>query len=615
MPLEPDPTCCPDAVTARLGEGGMGEVWRVLSRIIVFGVFSWSWVLPLAIPVFAQAQPSAPEQERPEQGSFANPNFGLEILWKKSLGSGYSGISVAEGRVVTMFSDGEFDNLVALDAATGREIWRYEIATTYVGHGGSDSGPSSTPIVEGSVVYGLGPKGELFAVSMADGTPIWTRKIEDELGARAPFWGFTTTPIVEGELLIVQTGGPDRGSVSAFDKGTGVLVWSLGDDPVSYQSPKVMTLLGQRQVVAVGDTRMMGIVPSTGEILWTHAHSTSSIEGSSQLVAVADDKFLLTPSSSGSGWQRDGTLYQVHKVDGRVAVVELWQSNAIKNSYAVPVLYESYLYGFSGGFLTCVDPATGEEVWKSRPPTGWDLVRVDGSLVIFAPSGDVVAVEATPEGYREQARVHLSDPGSFSAPSVGGGRIFVRNHTDIAAIGAAAVLAVALEEPESVLSDSEFAAFVRRVEASDDKHALIDEFMRSHEAFPLIEGETLAHFVYRGNAEDVAIVGSMADSFAPASLERIPGTNFFYKSYVFGPNGRWDYLFNIDFEQYIQDPLKPAPLPRILWGNVRSGDARMDRTETPRRSGRRAGQDRTLYLHERDPLQRTGDQGVSAGRV
>ena len=515
-------------------------------------------VVGVMLTVVLAAQAEA--QQLPAR-TFSPGGFGLELIWKKSLGSGYSRIAVADGRAITMFSDGEFDNLVALDAATGQEIWRYEIAATYVGHGGSDSGPSSTPIVDGSVVYGLGPKGELFAVSVADGTPIWTRKIDDELGAREPFWGFTTTPVVEGELLIVQTGGPDRSSVSAFDKRTGELFWSLGDDPVSYQSPKVMTLLGRRQVVAVGNTQMMGIVPSTGEILWTHSHSTSQIEGSSQLVPVADDKFLLTPSSSGSGWQRDGTLYQVHEVNGRFAVVELWQSNAIKNSYAVPVLYENYLYGFSGGFLTCVDPATGEEVWKSRPPRGWDLLRVDGSLVIFAPNGDVVAVEATPEGYREQARVHLSDTGSFSAPSVGGGRIFVRNHADIAAIGAAAMPAAALEEPEPALSDSEFAAFVRRVEASDDKTALIDEFMSSHEAFPVIEGDTLAHFVYRGDAEDVAVIGPMADLFAPAALERIPDTDFFYKSYAFGPNGRWEYLFNIDFEQYIPDPLNPRRAP------------------------------------------------------
>ena len=142
---------------------------------IFLGVMTWLSVVPAAIPVLAQPQPSEPENERLEQGSVANPNFGLEVIWKKSLGSGYSGISVAERRVVTMFSDGEFDNLVALDAATGQEVWRYEIAPTYVGHGGSDSGPSSTPIVDGSVVYGLGPKGELFAVSVADGIPIWTR--------------------------------------------------------------------------------------------------------------------------------------------------------------------------------------------------------------------------------------------------------------------------------------------------------------------------------------------------------------------------------------------------------------------------------------------------------
>ena len=244
---------------------------RAVSGIVFLGLL----ILPSALRPEAvaagQRQPESHPDQKPEpavSGLLASGDFALEVVWKKSLGSGYSGIAMAEGLAITMFSNGEFDNLVALDAFTGEEIWRYEIATTYRGHSGSDDGPRSTPIVDGGVVYGLGPKGNLFAVSLADGREIWSKKIEEELGARAPFLGFATTPIVEGEVLVVQTGGREGRSISGLSKKTGELLWSVGDDNVGYQSPAVLMLAGQRQVVSVSNKGMMGILPRTGEVLW-----------------------------------------------------------------------------------------------------------------------------------------------------------------------------------------------------------------------------------------------------------------------------------------------------------------------------------------------------------
>ncbi|MFQ5789874.1 MAG: PQQ-binding-like beta-propeller repeat protein [Acidobacteriota bacterium] len=489
-------------------------------------------------------------------GVFDSRSFGLEVVWKKSLGSGHSRISVVQGRAITMFSDGEFDNLVALDAATGQEIWLYRIAETYRGHDASKDGPHATPIVDESVVYGLGPKGHLFAVSFADGKEIWSKKIDEELGARAPYWGFATTPVVEGGMLVVQTGGPDGRSISGFNKETGEILWSLGDDRVGYQSPAALTLAGQRQVVTVGNKDLMGILPETGEVLWKHRHSTAELDGSSEPVLVGDDKFLLTPSFT--EYQSDAVLYQVERAEDGFAVEEIWRTSALKYSYAVPVLYEEHLYGFNRGFLTCVDLTTGKVVWKSRPPGGSGLILVDEHLVIFASSGVVVVAEATPEGYREKARIPISDRGSFSSPSFAEGRIYVRNHTHIASIAvtqAAGVAAPTADEPESAFVTSEFGAFVRKVQAVRDKKALMDEFMNSHEQFPVIEGDRLVHFVYRGEVKDIAIVGSMTDS--PHPMERIAGTDFYYRSYSLEPNARWNYLFNINFEEFITDPLNP----------------------------------------------------------
>ena len=520
-------------------------------------------------PLFRAQAVQQSEQDGNSYGNgvFDSESFGLEVVWKKSMGSGYSRIVVVEGRAITMFSDGEFDNLVALDANTGDEIWRYQIATTYWGHDGSEDGPRSTPTVDEGVIYGLGPKGHLFAVRFADGREIWSKKIDEEFGARAPFLGFATTPIVEGEVLVVQTGGPDGGSICGFNKKTGERLWSIGDDKVGYQSPAVLTLAGQRQVVTVSNKVMMGILPQTGEVLWRHQHSTSELDGSSQPVPLGEDKFLLT--SSFSEYWSNAALYQVKKTEDGSAVEEIWRSNALKISFAVPVLYENHLYGFSRRFLTCVDPATGKEVWKSRPPGGRGLILVDGHLVIFGPKGVLAVVEASPEGYKEKARLQVSDFGSFTSPSVADGRIFVRNLTHIASIGvteAAEVAELAPDESESAFRESEFGAFVRTVQAAEDKKALIDKFMHSHKQFPIFEGDRLVHFVYRGQVEDIAIRG-LIDFFATDPMERIEGADFYYKSYLLPPDTRWDYGFSINFGQLTPDPLNPRR-SQSLWGEV-----------------------------------------------
>ncbi|MDA2930724.1 alpha/beta hydrolase-fold protein, partial [Acidobacteria bacterium AH-259-O06] len=368
------------------------------------------------------------------------------------------------------------------------------------------------------------------------------------------------TPIVEGEVLVVQTGGPDGRSISGFNKETGEVLWSVGEDKVGYQSPAVLTLAGQRQVVTVSNQDMMGILPQTGEVLWKHQHSTSNKDGSSQPVLIGEDKLLLRFMREGEYSQSDAALYRVNKTEGGFAIDEVWRTNTLKRSYAIPVLYENHLYGFSGSFLTCVDPATGKEVWKSRPPGGGGLILVDGHLVIFAPNGVAVVAEASPEGFREKVLLQISDHGSFWAPSFADGRIFIRNFTHIASIGvteAAEVAALVPDESESAFRKSEFGAFVRKVQAAEDKKALIDEFMNSHEQFPIIEGERLIHFIYRGEVEDIEILGSMNDFASPDPMERIEGTDFYFKSYSAEPNTRWEYWFGINFGPKIPDPLNP----------------------------------------------------------
>ena len=183
-----------------------------------------------------------------EEEVFSGEGSGLKVAWKRQLGSGYSAVSVAGGRVVTMFSDGEADILIALSAATGEELWRHRIDATFPGRDGAVDGPTSTPLVDGDRVYALGPRGQLLAVDAQTGEIFWQTHLVDDHGGALPHWGFTTSPLAVGDLLIVATGGSRNNAVTAFDKVTGARVWWGGDDTVSYQSP-VMAQLGDRPLL------------------------------------------------------------------------------------------------------------------------------------------------------------------------------------------------------------------------------------------------------------------------------------------------------------------------------------------------------------------------------
>jgi len=521
-------------------------------------------VLVLFVAFFGFAAPAhtewtrwlGPNQDGTTLGNdlFPAEGFGLEVAWSHSLGVAYSGIAVADGRAVTLFADGEFDWATAVDAKTGKELWRYKIDTWYEAHGGSEGGASSMPVIDDGVVFGLGAKGHLFAVKLDDGEEIWSLRIDEELDARPPRYGFATTPLVAGEVLFVQSGGDEGRSLAGLDRRTGKLLWSTGDDRVGYASPVLVTLAGREQIVAVTNREVLGLVPSTGEVLWSHEHGTvpEGEDAYSTPILLGDDRFLL------NGQEATKTFRLEQSVKG-FDVDELWSSRDLKGSLATPVLHEGHLYGFSGNFLSCVDVSTGEKVWKSRPPGGHGLILIDGHLVVFAPGGSVIVAQASPEGYHEEARLEVSKRGTYTYPSFADGLIFVRNTLDFAAISVSAASAKpSVEEP--VVARNDFERFVQKVEKADDKRLLVDDFMTSQTSFPVVEDDRWVHFLYRGEVEDIAITGSMTEYQVEEPLQRIEGTDLYYRSYAIEPGARWEYRVNVDFENLQPDPLNPRRL-------------------------------------------------------
>lgn len=516
-------------------------------------------ILFLTVPALAAAN-GWPHLRGPEQdgrvaagGVFDVEDLALEVAWKVPLGPAYSGIAIADGKAVTLYSDGQSDLAIAVDTATGKKLWNHKIDAVYRGHDGSSDGPLSTPLIHDGMVYVLGARGQLFALRLADGQQVWAKEVPEAFGAKEPDFGFTTTPIIEGDVLVVQVGGSEGRSILGLDRKTGRVLWSRGDDTVDYQSPTAMTLLGERQIVAVSARHITGLGAEGGEILWQFELGEQDRAGSATPVPVGEDRFLIFVSGA-------ATVYELVQRDGGIEVVEAYRSRELGGTYALPVYHEGYLYGFRGQFLTCIKATTGERVWKSRPPGGRGLILVDGHLVIFGAKGEVVVAAATPEGYVEKARRQALDGNAYTWPSFAEGKVFVRNLEEMAAVEVMESEGFRGTEVAGGTADHHFGKFVRKLEAAAEKKALIDQFLAEQKSLPVVDGEYV-HFVFRGEAEDVALEGNIIPGGGTEGLEQVAGTDFYYKTFKVEPGTRWEYRFVKNLEDSITDPHNSRTVP------------------------------------------------------
>ncbi len=480
---------------------------------------------------------------------------GLEVAWKRELGAGYP-VVVADGeRLVAAFQSGEQDVIAAFDPASGDELWRHPIAEAYPGHVGSHDGPIATPALAGGRVFTLGPRGHLLALDAGEGSLLWATHLADDMGSEAPFYGFSSSPVVAGEVVVVQIGAGEGKGIAGFDAATGEMRWSAGDDPVQYHSPVLATLGGRLQVVAAGNTHLTGIDPASGEVLWSHEHGGDErAMGGATIVPVpaGDDRILLLHR------QPESVMLEIDAGDdGSWRITERWTSRAIKSTYVVPVYHDGYLYGMNNKIFTCVDAATGKTVWRDRAPGDGFPTLVGDHLVIMSKPGTLRVAEASPEGYSELANVELFEENSWSAPAYADGHLYVRSMGSMARVDAAGTTAGAAEAAEAAGATS-FDRFLADLERVENKAFLIDAYLAANWPLPIVEHTGLVHFLYRGEARDVGIVGDMIGFRREDPMTRVPGTDLFHYSSRLEADAAVHYGFLVDYgEDPIADPFNP----------------------------------------------------------
>lgn len=354
------------------------------------------------------------------------PASGPPELWRRPLGAGFSAITVSGGRLFTQFSDGDKSFVAALAAKDGAELWRVALGDRFKNSFGD--GPRGTPTLDDGVVYALGATGGLVAVRATDGEVLWQTDTRESFGARVPSWGLSGSPLVEGDLLIVATGGDKSRSVLALDKKTGELRWSARDEEAGYAAPLAVTAAGVRQVLVFLADRIVSLNPADGATFWELGWKTDwGVNATTPILLHPDRLFLSTGYGSGA------VMLQLAKAGDGVAVTELWRSGEMRNKFSSSVLYGGTIYGFDEGTLKALDPADGTVKWSERGMGHGSLIAADGKLIVLSDAGKLVLAEATPDGYNALGSVGVFKTKTWTVPTLAGGRLYLRDEKEIVA--------------------------------------------------------------------------------------------------------------------------------------------------------------------------------------
>ncbi|MBM4068151.1 MAG: polyvinylalcohol dehydrogenase [Planctomycetes bacterium] len=411
------------------------------------------FVLLLALP-FAPAKETTASRDWPqwrgpgrdgisrESGLLTEwPKGGPKLLWNsqvvnkgKSVGTGYSSVSVANGRVFTMGDHGRDGFVFALDEKTGKQLWATRISN------GQGDGPRCTPTVDGDRVYALSRQGDLVCLGAVKGDVLWKVSYQKDLkGRMMSGWDYSESPLIDGDKLICTPGGDDAALV-ALDKRTGKIIWKSkisNTGGSGYASVVVAEVGGIRQYITLlGQSRgIVGVKASDGTFLWSYNKMANGTANIPTPIVKGDLVFCSTGYGAGSA------LLKLVPTDDGIEAREVYflRGNVLQNHHGGMVLIGDYLYGGHGhnaGNPFCLNMATGQFAWKPVRGAGGGsaaVVYADGKLYFRYEDNVMALVEANPSGYKLASRFAL--PGSlgtgWQVPVVVHGKMFIRGQNQI----------------------------------------------------------------------------------------------------------------------------------------------------------------------------------------
>ena len=353
-----------------------------------------------------------------------------ETLWKAKIGEGYSSVVIHGDKLLTMglAKRSKTEIVRCLNAETGAEIWTHAYKSTFKPKF-YDGGTSGTPTVDGDTVYVLAQTGELMSLKLSDGKPNWEKNIAKELEFEIGTWGLTGAPLVYGDLLILNAGTHGV----AVEKKTGKIAWSSGKEASGYATPVVFKQDGKELIAIFAAKGLHAVEPKTGKQVWFFKWKTNyEVNAADPVLIDAEHMFISSGYGTGCAMLKIG--------EGNNAPEQLWFSKDMRNQFNPSIFVDGYLYGVDGNTtnkatLNCLDAKTGDLKWKGPKVGSGSLISAMGKLIIFTDKCELVIADASPKGFKQDARAQILGDKCWTTPSLSNGRLYVRNHKgDLACI-------------------------------------------------------------------------------------------------------------------------------------------------------------------------------------
>jgi outer membrane protein assembly factor BamB len=346
-------------------------------------------------------------------------------LWRRPIGPGWSSFAVLGDRLYTQEQRGDDELVSCYDTRTGEPVWSHADPARFW-EAMAGAGPRGTPAVSRGRVFALGATGILNVLDADDGAVVWSRNVAEETGAATPGWGFSSSPLIVGDLVIVALSG----QLAAYDATTGEARWAGAAHAESYSSPHLLTIDGVEQVLLAAGSALVSVSPADGAPLWEHAwpgfHSL-------QPMLTADGDVLISTSGAAGGYG----LRRLAVARGAAgwSVEERWTSRGLKPYFNDFVVDDGVAFGFDGSILSAIDLTGGARHWKGgRYGNGQVLLLADQDvLLVLSERGELALVSATRDQFTELARVPAIEGKTWNHPALVGDLLLVRNGREMAA--------------------------------------------------------------------------------------------------------------------------------------------------------------------------------------
>ena len=347
-------------------------------------------------------------------------------LWRRSIGPGWSAFCVVGPLAFTQEQRGEEESVVAYQVQDGSQVWAQAIAARFEASMGGP-GPRATPTYSAGKLYVTGGTGVIQCLDAISGEKVWSFDLVEKLSIATPAWGFSSSPLLVGDLAIVVANGAEGQGVVALERESGKLRWSATDGYHSYSSPQLSTIDDQQHVLISSNLGLHGLNATDGVVLWEHEWDIGQMARVTQPLVVGNAVYL------GTGYGKGTLRVNVHHSDDGWKAEESWLA-PLKPYFNDCVYYQGHLYGFDDSIFTSVDAETGDRNWKRGRYGFGQVLLVDamGILLVMGEKGDVVLLRANPERHEEIASLKALEGVTWNHPVIAEGKLFIRNSEEAA---------------------------------------------------------------------------------------------------------------------------------------------------------------------------------------